>query len=382
MGKLIACRAALQEWYDKSHPWISTANCVNGVRQHSVIVHSKHVCIFYYASRSLLSRQEALLSYGYLEAPTLNLPRDFDFSLEVQEAALGTIECLREVIQLDLARYLSLSMMAFMAVPLLLHLLDAKFFYTENTNTNLEARHSRLGVLIDVMKEYEPRYDGVEWVSYALRYAVNLLQPYSNLASKGSIASSTDLLTQEPGVCLRLILTIDLSLSKVKIPEDRDFPAALREILSPKRGPGQGLTLEKIGGGRNQQATDSENNRFGQVTGFPDGGNSTEHVLQQKKNSQDVESDRCSSLKSASGATGGDKVTEHEAVTLQELVFSFPELTWPLTDTGQGSSPMDETTSHTLTESLDFWTSCDELVVDERDLNMPINLDLMDSDIN
>jgi hypothetical protein len=51
---LIECRAALQEWYDKTQLEISAANGGNRIRQHSVIVHTNHVYMFYqYASRTI-----------------------------------------------------------------------------------------------------------------------------------------------------------------------------------------------------------------------------------------------------------------------------------------------------------------------------------------
>lgn len=187
---------------------------------------------------------------------------NYERSQQLQDAVLNTVECLRELAQLDLSRYLPLSMqvslstimdskltaassMAYITVPLLFHILDVKVLSPERIDeVSFEARHCRLRVLINALKEHRPRYDGIEWISYTLRYAVNLAEMNSARMPKKLVGSWADLLTQQPSFCLRLALTVDLSISQVKIPDDRDFPVVLRGSLRPSVSLEQSLSLK------------------------------------------------------------------------------------------------------------------------------------------
>ena len=176
------------------------------------------------------------------------------------------------MIQLRLARWLPISAVACTALPLVLHILDVKLSLPragggdggDGTNGDSDAysrsalKQHRLNILIEAMKTYQPQYDGVDWVSETTRHIVNLAQldPASGVEPNGSeqpngaaaaaaaggggaIHDWTDILTSHPSLYLRLALTVDLSLSKDRLPEEGDFPASLRGLfpggISPVR---------------------------------------------------------------------------------------------------------------------------------------------------
>ena len=186
---------------------------------------------------------------------------------ELQDAASGVTECLKELIQLRLARWLPISAVACTALPLVLHILDVKLSpprpgttSTDGQNSQSALKQHRLNVLIEAMKTYQPQYDGVDWVSETIRHIVNLAQldgvqpnattdsgnPSNNNNNNNNdnnndppsengndkIQDWTDILTSHPSLYLRLALTMDLSLSKDRLPEEGDFPASLRGLLS------------------------------------------------------------------------------------------------------------------------------------------------------
>lgn len=190
---------------------------------------------------------------------------------ELQDAASGVTECLKELIQLHLARYLPSSAVSCTALPLVLHILDAKLSSprpgtrnTDGQNSQSELKQHRLNVLIEAMKTYQPQYDGVDFVSETVRHIVNLAQldgvqpnaseggtpsnnnnnnnndttttePPENGNIDGQIQDWTDLLISHPSLYLRLALTMDLSISKARLPEEGDFPANLRGLLAGGR---------------------------------------------------------------------------------------------------------------------------------------------------
>jgi hypothetical protein len=127
-----------------------------------------------------------------------------------------------------------------------LHILDAKLSSPSSAlsidaNTQGALKQHRLNILIEAMKTYQPQYDGVDWVSETIRHIVNIAQLDTPHATSGrsGISDWTDILASQPTFYLRLALTMDLSLSKGRLPEDGDFPVSLQGLfrggLSPFR---------------------------------------------------------------------------------------------------------------------------------------------------
>ncbi|UPK92799.1 hypothetical protein LCI18_003734 [Fusarium solani-melongenae] len=355
---LIHCKTILQSWYDEIQIEISPANAGSRVRNHPVVVHTNLMYMVYHSSRSVLHRQEVLLSCHQPQVLALDSSSHLERSLEVRKAALGTVECLRELNQLDLARYLPVSALAFTAMPLFFHILDIRVLHSNKPPNDLEARHRRLQVLIDTMKECRPRYDGVEWVISVLRYAVNLAHFYSASISNQSVAGWTDLLTQEPSLCLRLTFTIDLTLRQTKIPKDQDFPDVLRGNLTPNMGLVRELSLGQPGANPILQISalqdsdsplDTEPLRtpsFTEMTSPCRGGSPG------PQNSQDV------TFENSSDTEQDCLAEEDEEFLLRELLSSFPSSPTPSKD-NQTSGTAGSVSSLPLTESLNPSTFCE-----------------------
>lgn len=198
-------------------------------------------------------------THGSVDGPGRDVSTIYENRHELQDAATGVTECLKELIQLRLARWLPISAVACTALPLVLHILDVKLSSprpgtttTDGQNSQTALKQHRLNVLIEAMKTYQPQYDGVDWVSETIRHIVNLaqldgVQPNGSEGSNsstnnnetgessngnGKIQDWTDILTSHPSLYLRLALTMDLSLSKDRLPEEGDFPASLRGLLT------------------------------------------------------------------------------------------------------------------------------------------------------
>lgn len=161
---------------------------------------------------------------------------------ELQDATSGITDCLADLIHLGLAQWLPISAVACTALPLFLYILDVKVLSSQQNFVYLhpDDKERRLMLLIEAMKTYQPQYDGVDWVSETIRHAICLArwdhatarQELENNTRKGiDMAGWTEMLSSRPGWYLRLTLTIDLSLSKGRFPEDRDFPVGLRGLL-------------------------------------------------------------------------------------------------------------------------------------------------------
>lgn len=182
---------------------------------------------------------------------------------ELREAASGVTACLKELIQLRLARWLPSNAVACTALPLVLHILDAKLSSPRTGTTGADGHDSqsalkqhRLDALVGALETSQPQYDGKDWVSETIKHLVNLAQPDgAHLRSNETLESQTgnseihncpdwtDTLTSHPGLYLRLALTMDLSLGADRHTEEGDFLASLRSLLAGDSNDASPLSL-------------------------------------------------------------------------------------------------------------------------------------------
>ncbi|KZL68873.1 fungal specific transcription factor domain-containing protein [Colletotrichum tofieldiae] len=274
--KVRGCKAALRRWYKGAtlrFPLfgggsVARVKSPGSEFQHdSVILYTNLMYMYYHSSRVVLSHHEVLHLAITAAAPSFNAIPTSDLVIigenrhELQDAASGVTECLKELIHLRLARWLPISAVACTALPLVLHILDVKLSASSRSfdpNTQSALKQHRLNILIEAMKTYQPQYDGVDWVSETIRHIVNLAQidsppPGETRGSEGSavIADWTDILASQPSSYLRLALTMDLSLSKGRLPEDGDFPVSLRGLFTGGFNPLKSLLERKRQDSRN-----------------------------------------------------------------------------------------------------------------------------------
>lgn len=98
------------------------------------------------------------------------------------------------------------------------------------TNPQVAAQQSRLNVLIQAMKELHPKYDGVDSISKTIRYFMECTYLEGRCTD-----SDRDILARHPTYYLRLVMTLDLSFSQDRLPEESDFPTKLRGLLGVSR---------------------------------------------------------------------------------------------------------------------------------------------------
>ncbi|CAH0056768.1 unnamed protein product [Clonostachys solani] len=253
-----------QQQVDSSMPSSSSSSRRHG----SVILYTNLMYMYYHSTRVVLCHHEVLhlaiiQAMPRKEGSNNNITRDlsiiYENRHELQDAASGVTECLKELVQLKLARWLPISAVACTALPLVLNILDVKLSSRQqqqeetgggNLDRNAAAalKQHRLNILIEAMRTYQPQYDGVDWVSEIVRHIVNLAQIDGSAGEDGAgsqqqtgITDWTDILASNPSSYLRLALALDLSLSKGRLPEDGDFPVSLRGLFTGGFNPLKGL---------------------------------------------------------------------------------------------------------------------------------------------
>ncbi|KAI1129246.1 hypothetical protein F5Y10DRAFT_238865 [Nemania abortiva] len=273
--KIRQCKVALKRWYNAAtlrFPVFGASSKTTGEKhlQHdSVILYTNLMYMFYHSARAALCHHEVLQAAMASASPNLNsgvrgFSNVYESRYELQDAACGVTECLNELIQRRLARWLPISAISCTAMPLVLHIIDVKLSSqnkrsgaTPDERRRTALKQQRLNVLIEAMKTYQPQYDGVDYISETIRHIVNLAQidPPNNTNSSSITSASipqdpadgmqpvisdwTDILASNPGSYLRLSMTMDISISKGRLAKETDFPVKLRGLfahgLSPIR---------------------------------------------------------------------------------------------------------------------------------------------------
>ncbi|KAI1392693.1 fungal-specific transcription factor domain-containing protein [Hypoxylon trugodes] len=265
-AKLKECKAALRRWYKATtlrFPRLCggntprMTNAQNQLQHDSVILYTNLMYMHYHSARAALCHHEVLQLAVACTSPNLSsnlreFSNIYENRHELQDAACSVTECLKELLQLRLVRWLPISAVACTALPLVLHIIDVKLSSqnktkpgnTADSDPHLAAKQHRLNILIEAMKTYQPQYDGVDYISETIRHIINLAQldaPASagggisglrNDGKQANISDWTDILASQPGYYLRLAMTMDLCFSKGRLVEESDFPANLRGLFA------------------------------------------------------------------------------------------------------------------------------------------------------
>jgi hypothetical protein len=97
----------------------------------------------------------------------------------------------------------------------------------------LTEKQHHVNNLLKQMKSYKNKYYITDWVMQAIRHVVELARqrsPAPSIAEDDSSPSSyLDMLKEKPSYYLRLVMTLDMSISNGKLPDECDFPPSLRK---------------------------------------------------------------------------------------------------------------------------------------------------------
>lgn len=123
------------------------------------------------------------------------------------------------------------------AFPLALYIIDVKLVVPRGARPVLQQR--RPDTLIEVMKDFQWRYPGIDIVSRSTSCIALLAQrnspPYSSSVFSNVkppvIFDWTDLLASQPSSYLRLALTLDVALREGRAPRAPDVPISLRDLV-------------------------------------------------------------------------------------------------------------------------------------------------------
>ncbi|KAJ9144221.1 Fungal specific transcription factor domain-containing protein [Pleurostoma richardsiae] len=246
-AKIRECDAALNHWYRSAISQFPGpgANSEMQKRHKSVVLHVSLLYIYYHSATIALYHHEILYYHNRPSSRSSQLDGSRKtyplrrISGDLQDANFAIAACFAELSQRRLVRYLPITAVALLSIPLALHAISAKL--SQGTDTGalgptpaIEQNKKRLDMLIEAMRTFQPQYYGTDWVSEAVRYAVDLAQS-TGRSSLRPLAPGTptvrdwvQLLHTNQALYLRIIITVDLCISKSKLPEELDYPICLR----------------------------------------------------------------------------------------------------------------------------------------------------------
>ncbi|KAM5344054.1 hypothetical protein ACJ41O_012591 [Fusarium nematophilum] len=257
--RIRSCKGDLDSWFDKATVRFPTPAGIGGGDE-SIILYTNLMYIYYHSARLALYQFEAFVlsvrSAGPSNDDELRRSRS-----QLEDATTGITDNLKDLIQLKLGRFLPISIVAYAALPLVLHIIGVKL---AKKPSQAAQKQGKLNIYMETMKGME-LYDGIDdvwdFIRMAVEYATvddhdmdpnpepatasspfypsfsnpDLTRTLSPGAS-GPIQSAQDwgnVLLQQPIVYFRLTHTIDLSLAMGRYSEDSSFPLLPKSAYFP-----------------------------------------------------------------------------------------------------------------------------------------------------
>ncbi|KAF4448686.1 hypothetical protein F53441_7940 [Fusarium austroafricanum] len=233
------CQMELSRWYNSFGETKATLDerMSEEISPAPSIILFKNLIEMYYHSARL-----SVCHYNILRSSLLP-PSQSDSQLrrqseDLQGSASRVTECLLEFDRLGLSRWLPMTAIGCTAFPLALQMIDVELLRPKKPTSPQEGvvltqKEKHVDNLLKQMKSYKKKYYITDWVMRAIRHVVELARQRSPapMASEddSSPSSCLDMLKTRPSYYLRLVMTLDMSISNGRLPDECDFPPSLRK---------------------------------------------------------------------------------------------------------------------------------------------------------
>ncbi|KAH6980793.1 fungal-specific transcription factor domain-containing protein [Ilyonectria sp. MPI-CAGE-AT-0026] len=272
-ASLRKCKEDLLRWYTET-PITRSGRRENIVEHKSVTMHTTLMYIYYHGAAILLCHDD--LKLVEVTSNPSQISRISQARQEVQHSIACIADLLDRLNQLHVARWLPITIVAYAAFPLAVHILDAQFPRLQDgkpidEKENGQSKQRQLSTLIKAMKVFHEQYDGVEDVVKTIRNVIRHIQLHVEISS-AEAAERNEPLSDSSNWDLLLALAIDWSLSTGKSADGQDFTTYLGGLFSqPKKPPGSSInvstsTSEGIHRGQHSPLTKEQAPNFGMST--------------------------------------------------------------------------------------------------------------------
>ncbi|KPM44101.1 hypothetical protein AK830_g2484 [Neonectria ditissima] len=269
-GRARNSQKALDRWHKKATARLPNFGTPSEMakKHDSVVLYGNLVSMYYYLTKLALGHFRILqMATDGTESPTS--PADIitlkHNHFELQEATIGTTECLEELVHLRLANWLPMTAVSCIALPLVLHILDVEILSSTATADSGRSKlmKHRLGILRKAMETYQLQYEGVDWICGAINRIINLARAGSKRSAEQSkfrrsqaptnVNDCTGVLTFQPVWYLRLAFSIDVAFGKGRLPEDGVFLRSFRDVIVAEMSSSTNLLKQPANGDKRIQ---------------------------------------------------------------------------------------------------------------------------------
>ncbi|KAF3072961.1 hypothetical protein CFAM422_005016 [Trichoderma lentiforme] len=245
------CTAQLDEWYDEAKRQFPDDTDEPGIQPHFLIIQTNLMFTYYFAAKLAILHQEIFYAArdaenenananadgeggGNGDGPCLKLAGKSD---EVRDAVNNIIKHLTNPVRLGLAQYLPVSVVAFVAMPLMVQIVNAKIMSRGVANPRAAMHRQQLHSLISLIKQCHQRLDGIDAVCMTIRRLTDQAQARIMSGNASQITECIDLIDHNPIEYLRLFLNLDLNLSNATMVDKIQFVELKEDLLRTKTAP-------------------------------------------------------------------------------------------------------------------------------------------------
>ncbi|KAI1037512.1 hypothetical protein LB503_013068, partial [Fusarium chuoi] len=274
----------LEEWYNTAKaefpPFHQTITAEDSDSAKSVAVHTNLMYIYYHTSCVALCNRRVFAQISGTGSPDFHLGdfqngnRNREIRGDIEDSVQDLSKCIGALTGSHLIKYLPITVMGCLAVPLALHYINTGLCYEDDVVPShlegwplfsLEPTQKHLQAVLDATDTFSAQYYGSQWVKDAAEHVAKLAQSFNRLSLRSgqeAMKDWVDVLVKHPEAYLGLVWTVDMCIRRRKLPEAQDFPLCLRNDVeklnaAPKKVDHGMLDSQSLDGQKDIQLTQS-----------------------------------------------------------------------------------------------------------------------------
>ncbi|KAH7190615.1 hypothetical protein BKA60DRAFT_472286 [Fusarium oxysporum] len=274
----------LDEWYDTAKAEFPPFHQLKAAEEsdsvNSVAVHTNLMYIYYHTSCIALCNRRVFTQISGTGSPDFHRgdyedgDRSNEIRGDIEDSVLGVSKCIGSLTGSHLTKYLPITVIGCLAIPLTLHHINTGLSYEGEVVPShlkgwplfgLDPMHKHLQVVVDAADTFSAQYYGSQWVKEAAEHVAKLAKSFNKLSLQSgqeAMKDWVDILVRYPETYLGLVWTVDMCVSRRKLPEAQDFPLCLRNDVerlnaAPRETEHEILDSRSLDGQKDLQLTQS-----------------------------------------------------------------------------------------------------------------------------
>ncbi|KAF5646979.1 cutinase transcription factor 1 beta [Fusarium tjaetaba] len=230
------CESAMNRWFSHASMIFPPFEQPNSYTERRPTLHKSvglHIGILYiYYHHARIALQHCKLS-SYLRSATDQTVEPtalLEIRDNLQDAIASMSQLFSNLNRLRIVRWLPVSAIGCMAIPLALSVVTAKLGTTNAPSSPIHSsgtgsdNHSLIA-FTEALSSFYPQYDDVELIKAAVRQAADQVETVSQTHDMWALSSTwTEILLNNPSSYLRIVLLIDICINKGRVADDQDLP--------------------------------------------------------------------------------------------------------------------------------------------------------------